>query len=72
VIVFTGETGRTLWQRYTARGARITWRCLNDQREITVDDVAVRNVRALFREMDRHSETLNGRTLSVSELTELV
>lgn len=72
MILFVGERGRTLWQRYTARGARMTWRCLNDQTEINVDDRETRNVRALFRAMDQHSEELNGRTLSVSELGELV
>jgi len=66
-----GANGVTGWIVRTRLSRDRQYVCLNDSFTVTDNIAAPRNPRQLLVAIVTHSEALNGRTLSVSDVTEL-
>lgn len=71
MIFFVGANGIAAWNVRTRKGEHRRIVCLNDGFSVVFDDLGSPNARAIFQAMREHSEALNGRTLSLSEISGL-
>lgn len=71
MIVFVGANGITAWNLRVRFAASRQLVCLNDGFSVDFPIRAAKNPRQMLVAMREHSEQLNGRTLSVSEIRDL-
>lgn len=71
MIVVVGANGIAAWEVITRRGIGRRLVCLNDAFVFDFPNAAPRNPRAMLVAIRDHSEALNGRTLSIADLSDL-
>ena len=69
MILFVGATGIAAWNMRLVRGHSREAVCLNDGFSIDIPHVAPKAPRVILNQMRLHSEELNGRTVSVSQIS---
>lgn len=71
MIIFTGATGLTVWLARTPIGKPRSLVCLNDGFVLQWPARGEGGLRNIVSALRLHSETLNGRTVSIGQLDEL-
>lgn len=69
MILVVGATGIAAWNMRLERGHARQLVCLNDGFAIDIPHAAPKAPRQILNQMRLHSEELNGRTVSVSEVS---